>query len=291
MKYGKICYENKPCFHTAKQNKLLKNKKGVNKMFCSNCGKNLSEDAKFCDGCGAQINTVKVGAETGSQNTVVAAPNPIFKDFLNVIKGFFSKNTVKTVGDEAKSTGMEWIILAAISVLTLALALAVNAKQILDSLLGAASGFVGGYIYKFGPLFLCGLIIGVVTYFLMSGVIFASMKLIFKKNVNFVSVLNLVAAASLPLSCVYVINILLGFIWTGFIFVLFTVGTVSSAVLLYVGIQKLDKLESSPFWIYNAVWGIVVAVIVIIISVAVSMAVKSAIGSAMNSLGSLSSFL
>lgn len=255
-------------------------------MFCSNCGKNLSEEAKFCDGCGAPINVVKVGAEVGNQNTVIAQSSPIFRDFLNVIKGFFSKNTVKTVGDAAKSNGMEWIISASISVLTFALAVAVNAKQIINSLLGAVSGYVGGYIYKFGPLFLFGLIIGAVTYFLMSGTIFGAVKLIFKKNTGFVNVLNLVAAATLPLSCVYIANMLLGFIWTGFIIVLFAAGTVSVAVLLYVGIQKLDKFETSPFWAYNAVWAIVVAVIVIIVSIAVSIAVNNTVNSISNSFSS-----
>ena len=253
-------------------------------MFCSNCGKNLPEDAKFCNGCGAPINTVLSDTQPGS--AAAAKPNPIFTNFLSIIKGFFSKSPVKVVGEAAKSTGMEWIILSAISVLSLALTLEINAMQLLNSILGSASGLVGGFL-KFGPLFLCGLLIGIITYFLVSGAIFGAVKLIFKKNVNFISVLNLVGAATLPLSCAYIINMLLGFLWIGFIFVFFTVGTVATAVLLYVGIQKLDKLEKSPFWIYNAIWGIAVLVITIIISVAISIAVKNAVGSALSSLGSL----
>ena len=271
-------------FYTTKQTKIYKNKKGVYIMFCSNCGKNLPEDAKFCNGCGAPINTVIADSQTGI--TTSAKPNPMFTNFLSVIKGFFSKSPVKVVGESAKSTGMEWIILSAISVVSLALTLEFNAMQLLNSILGSASSLVGG-LFKFGPLFLCGLLIGAVTYFLMSGAIFAAMKLIFKKNVNFISVLNLVGAATLPLSCAYIINMLVGFLWVGFIFVFFTVGTVATSVLLYVGIQKLDKLEKSPFWVYNAIWGIAVLVITIIVFIAISIAVKSAIGSALGSLGSM----
>lgn len=35
-------------------------------MFCSNCGKELADNAKFCDGCGSQIN---VGAQSVLQNS------------------------------------------------------------------------------------------------------------------------------------------------------------------------------------------------------------------------------
>lgn len=37
-------------------------------MFCSNCGKKLSDDAKFCDGCGQAVISAKPPAEaTGTQ--------------------------------------------------------------------------------------------------------------------------------------------------------------------------------------------------------------------------------
>lgn len=168
-------------------------------MFCSICGKNLTDDAKFCDGCGAQV-----GVVTNTQNepvnvSVQKSDNPIFKDTLRTLRGFFSKNTVKTIGEAAKSVGMEWSILGLISMVVYAFALAINVKQIIDSLLGPVADLLGDSLYNFGSLFLYGLLIGVGTYFLMSFSMYGAVKLIFKKNVSIKSVLNLVATASLPM--------------------------------------------------------------------------------------------
>ena len=47
-----------------------------------------------------------------------SAMSKAFAAFTAVLKGVFSKDVVKTVGNQAKSTGMEWLIGIIISVLT-----------------------------------------------------------------------------------------------------------------------------------------------------------------------------
>lgn len=265
-------------------------------MFCSNCGKNLADDARFCDGCGAQL-----GAPAAAPAAVAPqkAQNPMFNNFLNNVKGVFSKNTVKTVGEAAKSTGMEWIIAMAISAVVYAFALAVNLKQIImsviKSVVGGYASMVSSFINVFGTGFLYGLLISLGTFFVMSVLIFGTMKLVFKKDVKFTAVLNLVATASLPLTAVYALNMLLGLIWAPLVFVFSAAGLVATVVLLYVGMQKLEKLESSPFVAYTGIWAIIIALVVIIVCVAVKSAIGDALGGLasglMGGLGDLSSLM
>src|SRR5699024_9811432 len=136
------------------------------------------------------------------------------------------------------------------------------------------------------------LLISILSYFLMSFVLFGTVKLVFKKNVNIHCVFNLVATASLPLATAYVLNIILGFVWTPFIFIFSAAALASTARLLYAGMQKLDKFETSPFAAYSVVWFIVAAVLIIVASICIKSAMESLVGNllgdAMNSLNGLS---
>lgn len=276
-------------------------------MYCVNCGKNLADDAKFCDACGAPVasdQAAPAAEPVAAEAPVITPPvaqvpvakqNAITSGFFKTLKGFFSKNTVRTVGESAKSTGMEWLLTALLCCLVYALALALNVKQIIDSTLGALSSMLGGKIYNFGIWLLYGLLISILSYFLMSFVLFGTVKLVFKKNVNIHCVFNLVATASLPLATAYVLNIILGFIWIPFIFIFSAAALASTAVLLYAGMQKLDKFETSPFAAYSVVWIIVAAVLIIVASICIKSAVESLVGNllgdAMNSLDGLSGLL
>lgn len=255
-------------------------------MFCNNCGKNLTDGVKFCDGCGAQVGVVTSTQNEPENVSVQKSDNPIFKDTLRTLKGFFSKNTVKTIGEAAKNEGMEWLILGLISMMVYAFALALNVKQIIDSLLGSVGDLLGDSLYKFGSWFLYGLLISVGIYFLMSLSIYGAVKLIFKKDVSIKSVLNLVATASLPMTAAYLINIVFGFIWTPFIIIFSTVSLIATAVLLYVGMQKLEKLDKSPFVTYLGIWTVLTAIVVIVISLVVKSVIDGAINDLTSSLGS-----
>ena len=43
-------------------------------MFCKNCGKNLSDGAKFCNGCGAKTEAAQVAANTAPQPPAYMPP-------------------------------------------------------------------------------------------------------------------------------------------------------------------------------------------------------------------------
>lgn len=241
-------------------------------MFCSKCGKNLTDGARFCDGCGAQVDGMNSNPNEIPKTQVQTAGNSTVNNALGTVKGFFSKDTVKTVCESAQSKGMEWLILGAVSALVYGLALYLNFEQVIESILGSTSGMFDVGLEK---LFFYGLLISVGVFFLMSVTIYGAMKLVLKKEVSFTSVLNLVAAASLPMTIAHAGNIIFGYIWIPMIDVLSLVAITATAVLLYVGMQKLEKLDRSPFAAYVGVWTIVVAVIVIVFQIFIREAATS----------------
>ena len=250
-------------------------------MFCTKCGKNIADNSKFCDGCGAPV--TPAAAPAAPVNVVKKQPNQIFVNLLSTIKGFFSNNTVKTVGNAAKSNGLEWLIIFGVGLLVYPLALALNVMQAMDSVLGA----FGQYLYSFGIWFLYGIVLSAGSYFLIATAVFLTVKFIFKKNTTYFAALNMVAVASIPLTCVYVLNIIFGFLWTPLVLIFSAIGLVATLILIYAGMQKLDKLESSPFWAYIIICAAVILVIGILAYVFVSSAFSSA---ASNAMGSISSF-
>ena len=295
-------------------------------MFCSKCGNTLPENAKFCDKCGTPVpNTAEQSPITNTapmqsvasdaaqsqpntngtpiQNVAnnVAQPfvntnvapvqnvanntpmNVMLQNFLATIKGFFSKDTVKTVANASKSTGLEWLLMMLSCSLLFAFSLAFGVKQILSSLL---LDMLPIRIFNFGIWFLWGLIIGVGSFFLLSLAMFLLTKIIFKIEVKIQNIFNLVATACLPLGVAYIINIILGFVWYPLTIILSVVSLVQTAILLYVGIQKLKKLDKSPFWAYSITWLIVMFILVVVVGIIIRTAVGFAVQNAYSDMAS-----
>jgi len=220
------------------------------KMFCKFCGKNLPEGAKFCTGCGANLeggapaSAAPANSASASAAAVVSSitSSPIVTNFLNTLKGFFSPKMVETVGKSAQSKGLEWCLTALISILTYAFAFALNMKAIF--------GEDGPEEYEFGSMLLFGFLFSVLTFFLFSFALFGALRLVSKKNVGLFNVFNLVATASLLLACVWILNIVLAFLWAPFILITSLAAFFITVLLIYIGMQKIDRFEASPFFAY-----------------------------------------
>ena len=228
-------------------------------MFCSKCGKEISDNAAFCPGCGTATNAQAAPAAPASAAPVAtAAAKPsafaqLFGSFLGVLKGVFSKNIVKTVGEQAKNTGLEWVFGIALSLLTFAFAAPVNIVELAaDAEIDEGFPFFG----FFGMSLLLGIIVLGVT---VAG-LWLLAKLVTKKDVAWPCVLNMDATATLPLSVCYLANMLLGLIWWPLPLVATTVALFMTGILLYAGFQKLEKPEASPFFPFMAFAAVVVIV-------------------------------
>lgn len=295
-------------------------------MFCKNCGAQLNDDAKFCTSCGnvvaaeapapqPEVQTVPqqpaqpvyqqpvqpvqpgqpVYQQPVYQQPVAPAqPNPAVTNFVAALKSFFG-NPMGTVAGAAKSNTHEWALLAGMNVLIYALATAVVGlemlTQLIKSLLGGFGGMVdlGGF-YPFFPILGIGLLVGAAAYFVVALGIWVLVAQIFKKPVSLISVLNLVAVASLPMTAISAANMLLGLIYAPLTILLFIVAFVMTAICLYNGMQKLDKLDKSPFYGYAVIMalGIIAAVLLSTLHLeAFEAALADLAGSALGSLGGL----
>lgn len=294
-------------------------------MFCKNCGAPLNDDAKFCPSCG---NVVAAPAPQPEVQTVPAQPvqpvqpvqpaqpvqpgqpvyqqpvyqapvapaqpNPAVTNFVAALKSFFVK-PMATVAGAAKSSTHEWALLAGMNVLVYALATAVVGLEMITQLLNALLGGLGGMVdlggfYPFFGVLGVGLLVGVASYFVVALGIWVLVTQIFKKQATFINVLNMVAVATLPMTAISAANMLFGLIYAPLTFLLFITAFVMTAICLYNGMQKLDKLDKSPFYGFAVIMavGIIVAVMLSTLHLkAFEAALADLMGSALGSLGSM----
>ena len=275
-------------------------------MFCKNCGKELANDAKFCDACGATMAAPAV--ETPVQQApvqqvpvqqvpvqqvpvqpqvvyVTKAPNPMITNFVDVIKNFWA-NPVAAIGKAAKSVTHEWVLLALIGIIAYALGTAVVGVELANYLLGALSAIVGE-IFPFFGIFGVGLLVGAAAYFATAAGLWILVSMVFKKQATFIQSLNMTAVAALPLAAIHILNMLFGLIYAPITFALFIVALIMSVVLLYTGTQKFDKLDKSPFYGFSIVLAIVVIVSMLLGSIYLNVIGSAVEDGAMNMLGGL----
>lgn len=224
-------------------------------MFCPKCGKEMADTAAFCPGCG---NPVNGQAAPASAPVATAAAKPsvfmqLLNSFLAILKGLFSPNVVKTVGEQAKNTGLEWAFGIGLAVLSFAFALPVNVLE-------TAAVFDGEENFPFFGFFGMGLLFSILVLGATVAGIWLLAKLVTKKNVAWPCVLNMVATATIPLSLCYIANMILGLIWWVLPYVVTIVALFITVILLYAGFQKLEKPEISPLYPFT---GLVAAVVII----------------------------
>ena len=71
--------------------------------------------------------------------------------------------------------------------------------------------------------------------------------------------MNMVGYATLPLTFAFTANIILGLIYVPLSLIVYTVAVIMSFCMLYIGIQKLDTLQKTPYFIFMAIAAITVA--------------------------------
>ncbi len=260
-------------------------------MFCYQCGKEIPEGAAFCPGCGTSVNPQS--APTAQATPVQpSAASKVFTSFFAVVKGVFSNDIVKTVGTQAKNTDFTWIIGIALSLLSFAFAMPVNILQGISYLIKSITGEFGGSVMKylkfpFFAFFGTSLLVSLLTLGAVIGGLWLVAKIVTKKNVSWFCVLNLVATATLPLSACYIVNMLLGLIWMPLTIIVSITALFMTIVLLYAGMQKMEKPEVSPFFAFAGFVAVVVIVAVLASFLLYKGVFGSWIGNAMNSMGSL----
>ena len=189
-----------------------------------------------------------------------AAPsqtNIIFSAVGEYIKGFFSGRVTQTVASAAKSRGLQWLVLALANIIIFMISATLNVKYALWS--NTIVDVVASRLISIWAVLFANLFIGAAVYFALGGLIFGAMRLVFKKPVPYSSVMNMVGYATLPLTMAFIANIILGLIYVPLSLIVYTVAVIMSFCMLYIGIQKFDSLQKTPYFIFMAIAAITVA--------------------------------
>ena len=189
-----------------------------------------------------------------------AAPsqtNIIFSAVGEYIKGFFSGRVTQTVASAAKSKGLQWLVLALANIIIFMISATLNVKYALWS--NTIVDVVASRLISIWAVLFANLFIGAAVYFALGGLIFGAMRLVFKKPVPYSSVMNMVGYATLPLTMAFIANIILGLIYIPLSLIVYTVAVIMSFCMLYIGIQKFDLLQKTPYFIFMAIVAITVA--------------------------------
>ena len=234
--------------------------------FCTQCGKNLNE-GEVCD-CKASesYDASSINSEDSSVLSVAAPKNiPYVSEILSIFKNTISKNTVKQVSLSAKENSILWVFIMLIESFVSSLALTVMIRSLAHKLITMtlkSNPFTGGLQSNttkllsniglgFFSLFFRMFIIGIAVFFITSALIYILLK-ICKKNCNFNNIGNMVSTAAIPLTFLSVISFVISFILPQIAILIYIVSLISALVLMYLGIQKVDKFTQSPFWSYMA---------------------------------------
>lgn len=207
--------------------------------FCPQCGKPLDPDATFCAGCGAKIGT----------KAKAAAP-AIFVDFASTGKDFFTKGPAVAAQKAAQSKGLAWIIYACLAVVAFMFAAATNIHQFFFFGLKRAYDVSGKPLrdavktmYRFGLGILFSFILASIVFAAFAFAIYLASKLVLKKNVSLMSVFNLVAVASIPVTIASLLNLLIGLTWAPLTVILYGTAIILSLYMMFTGIDKLADFE------------------------------------------------
>ena len=253
-------------------------------MFCPICGKSL-EDGEVC-GCSAQNNAAEpkqTASEAGPQhmqqggsalpqgkelaegakNAANAVKNnPYVAEVIKAVGGSL-RNPVKQTADSAKRKDILWLILAVLEGLLYAIATTVFVRRIcyvLFSQVGSAFGQklkyseMADFFKEMGLSVPKQLGMGLLS-FLITAVIAVVLMMITvsvcKRKADISQCGNMLAAAFLPAGLLMAVSVIVSFIYAPAVILLFAGGYIAFIILGYLGMQKLDKFEVSPFWFYT----------------------------------------
>lgn len=236
-------------------------------------------------------------AESAKKAANAIKSSPIFSEILGTAKGVVI-SPVKQVSSNAARTDILWIFLAVIEALLIAFSSTTLVRRSVFSLvasmgLGVKYGDYSKGLKEVGAsavkMYFMNLLAAVICIVVAIAVV-KLLMVICKKNVSCSAVANMITTAFLPFTMLVTVGAILSMIYAPIGLILTVIAFFMVAVLGYVGIQKLDKFTSSPFWQYIICAAVILIVAAgsqgVILSSIVSGIVENAFGSLMGGFGS-----
>ncbi len=219
-------------------------------MFCNKCGKELSDNATFCSGCGNQVGAAPAAAPAAANTSLP----PILSRLISQITNFFTKkDPVGVVANSAKDNSFSGVILAVFGMLMFALSAMVNINQGILALFkttndGKLSSEEMKLVEKYFPTgasFGWMLLFAVIIFVISAAIVFVASNYIAKKNISFSGACNLVAYSSIPMIAVSILNMLLGLIWYALPVIFMLLAVVVTLTILTSALGKATDGEKN----------------------------------------------
>lgn len=256
-------------------------------MICNHCGKELPDDALVCGECGAPVSSAEEDTEkdvpadaenaadtenTGNtenadksdksvnpENADPADPETsedgsdaekpvtpglfgiMISNSFKILRGFFSRYTFPIVSAASKSKTPEGLLFAGLCALLFAFALPLNLSQY-DALSDSAM-----IDFNFFGLFGMSLLSGIAIICAATASLFVLLNVVLRKNVKIVNAANAVGTSSIPLSCAFILDMLLGF-WTPAALLTLAAAAMISFALLRHGFSCLCRENDNEYF-------------------------------------------
>lgn len=230
-------------------------------MFCNKCGKELSDNATFCSGCGNQVGAAPAAAPAAA---APASLPPILSRFISQVTNFFTKkDPVGVVANSAKDNSFSGIILAIFGMIMFALSAMVNINQGLISLAKTAAGdFWNKKFEKLiaktfpsGTSFGMFLLLAAIVFVVASAMVYVATTKVAKKQIGFGGAMNVVAYASIPVIAVSILNMVLGLIWYALPVFFIVLALCLTLCIIGASVDKITESEK-PLTVKALVFGV-----------------------------------
>lgn len=216
--------------------------------FCRNCGAPMGEGEGFCPKCGQK-------AEAPMTRSGAAVGGDLVGNLIAYVKDFFSKNVLLGAKRALNSRGYDGSILLGLFLLVFSFSIPVFMHETVAASARkagvSASEISAGLkeVMPFGSLFGLSIAIGLICLIVIIAAVIVHIRVALKKNVDVMSILNLVGYASIPVIVALLVNMIFGLI-TPVIPILILVAAIFMQIfVLIASIRDLDETGSSNLFI------------------------------------------
>lgn len=208
-------------------------------MFCRKCGTEIKDGTIFCSNCGENINRINEPSEAITQTNNISNNDKavsFINSIIGVFKDFFTKGPRTVIDKFSIRKGYEWLVLCFLSIIFCGLGLSTNITQLLGDDISSYLSYAG---LNFGTIFGLNVLTSIVSLLVPITVLWVLLNIVFKINTGYTTVANIYSIAFLPVSIVYIINMLIGCVYAPLTLVILFVAMIYGFTILNYAIEKI----------------------------------------------------
>lgn len=232
--------------------------------FCTKCGRKLEEG----EVCNCSQNNVSAQSTSTTSTAGSIDINEGFNDYLNIIKGIFTRPS-DTIKEYAKG---DKFLLGIIAIVINCLISGVFFYFFVDKAFGSAMGIFGGYgslmssagmSLPFGRIFFMGLLFMVFWFAVCALVLFVIANPILKDKMDIKTSFALVGVCSIFTTLTTIVALILTFMSVKFAFIVLLLGAIFYLTHLYQGLSDITNINKNKL-VYTFIPAVALATFVMV---------------------------